>query len=1493
MNNLFQQVNELIKERGKVTSSSIPVSIGGPQVAINPGNTNTSDSGLSQLVSNLQSQINALSIKVDAMPNQIIDGLNVYAKGNNIVAVTTGKAKTSDGIVNLTINKDLSIPQTNNVSCYIPIDTTILGVCYMVLNGGSNPGIVTKTSIQNDELIIAKVIINVIGGDIFDDSNGTNNYIVSGKDLAFGSRFRIDDDTRLEISSILDHLLAENLYGSIRLSEGLTITNLQNSVQLDSVSMKILNSGVVFAQFNKDGVYFLQTNGQTLAQYTKDGAIIGNIQITPNSLRSLNFVSGSKGFTINDTGHAEFNDVKVRGNITALSGTIGRWTIGIKQLKDVNDTTGLAPDDYPFYAGSTYNNRANAPFRVNTSGKLNATGATISGNITANNINANSGTIGKWTITPNNIHSDNSSIILNPIGSGEIKVGNSTNYLDIVGGNTPYIQSSNYSNSVTSPKGFKLSADGSLNAVDGIFSGKLQSNVFVKNQVNVAGGNIILATSTRLALSATNSVTTLTLDSNVFSVNDIIKVSNSSEYILVTVVSASVNRITITRGFNSTTPVGYNNKATIYKVGVKSSTNKGYIELLGANNVINIHNVSASTTNLNDNIPVQMGLLTQGTYAGKYGLYASVAQISGNLTATTLTARSGTIGGWNIGTTKLTGNTFNLDSSGKMYMGNINSGYIKIDSTGEYSPFSLWIGNEVPTISNFRIDGNGTLYPNNIYLGENVVLSGIYNTQQLEANFMEEYNGDLYLLTSYSQNLLSGCKLYKYNNILWSLDLTHFTTSTQRATGMQVCDGFLYFSIESSGKYFKYNGTILSSGTDTTDGYIGTGLMKTYNNKLYVASNNTTTLYKLSGTWNSIWTPPSGYIKSFCVHSGLLLFNVSDGVMGHSSTIYSYNELSVTTYYTFSQSILSIESDNNKNLFISTFSGPGLEVYILNSGNIRKVYSSGYGYNIKTFVYHRNKMYLLDKGVLEYNIIYDTFCAISKNVPSDYLCGKSYSIDNNLYIAGVYTNSGPGEIYRITSPYSKIQSNYVSGVSGFVLKNSGDIYTKNLTVNSSANILGSLNMSKSLYISDTTDSTLVSNGSINTLGGVGIKKSLRVGGSVVLSTTGTRLRLPKDFIIDYYVDGSIQAQRLTVGPYSYIRFGGLNVTGWGITPGILNNAFGDMALVALTSGSSNTGVGYNAGAGITTGSNNVAVGRNAMGTITDGSNNIGIGFFAGAYETGSSKLFIDTFNRSTEAGCRTGAIIYGVMNSTVGNQTLTINAKLGVNTTPSVNLHIQEAGTTGQKEAFRIEQTGNSVNGRGPYMSFYAHAGGATSALKSTIGSYVYGTGGNLVLSTVGSSGITQALMIDDLQGIKLSKTLYVSGVTTLHSNLIVSGTTTLKGTVTCSGTINSIQVAKAWVCFDSANNTGGYCVVKSNYNVSSVTYNGTGDITVNFKTAMKDAYYVMMGGGIQTSNTTNGPTFGVRYGTTPSTTSVRVMCMDDSGSAKNATYQYLTFLGN
>jgi hypothetical protein len=73
-------------------------------------------------------------------------------------------------------------------------------------------------------------------------------------------------------------------------------------------------------------------------------------------------------------------------------------------------------------------------------------------------------------------------------------------------------------------------------------------------------------------------------------------------------------------------------------------------------------------------------------------------------------------------------------------------------------------------------------------------------------------------------------------------------------------------------------------------------------------------------------------------------------------------------------------------------------------------------------------------------------------------------------------------------------------------------------------------------------------------------------------------------------------------------------------------------------------------------------------------------------------------------------------------------------------------------------------------------------------------------------------------------------------------------------GTTEQKQICKAWVNFDGTNAFSpnpSTTAIRSSYNVSSVTKNGTGDYTVNFTTPMADANYNVSGSVVSSDGTT------------------------------------------
>jgi hypothetical protein len=139
-----------------------------------------------------------------------------------------------------------------------------------------------------------------------------NKYIESGDD-------KFEEDSRDLLRNNIGDILADNLIGNIRLSENLKITNTQGTLELDSKAVKIYDEQQhKMAEFNRRGTFFYDINGREVAKFAVDGAKVGNILITRNTLQSGNFISGNlgSGFQIKDDGDAEFNNIRARGKFT-------------------------------------------------------------------------------------------------------------------------------------------------------------------------------------------------------------------------------------------------------------------------------------------------------------------------------------------------------------------------------------------------------------------------------------------------------------------------------------------------------------------------------------------------------------------------------------------------------------------------------------------------------------------------------------------------------------------------------------------------------------------------------------------------------------------------------------------------------------------------------------------------------------------------------------------------------------------------------------------------------------------------------------------------------------------------------------------------------------------------------------------------------------------------------------------------------------------------
>lgn len=92
---------------------------------------------------------------------------------------------------------------------------------------------------------------------------------------------------------------------------------------------------------------------------------------------------------------------------------------------------------------------------------------------------------------------------------------------------------------------------------------------------------------------------------------------------------------------------------------------------------------------------------------------------------------------------------------------------------------------------------------------------------------------------------------------------------------------------------------------------------------------------------------------------------------------------------------------------------------------------------------------------------------------------------------------------------------------------------------------------------------------------------------------------------------------------------------------------------------------------------------------------------------------------------------------------------------------------------------------------------------------------------------------------------------------------------------------AKAWVNFNGTSTVA----IRANFNVNSITDNGTGDYTVNFSNALADANYAACMATTQTGS--GGPVICLVSGTTPTTTAIR-LGMGDVAGLKDVAYNYV-----
>ena len=238
---------------------------------------------------------------------------------------------------------------------------------------------------------------------------GAGQYGVAGKSwvIVDGTNgVRIGNNTTTKIS--LDTAGNASFTGSITASSGtiagwtinaMSLTKNEVTIAAGQNISAIAGTGEAWFGKSATGYYGLFLKGTSSAYITiaAGNSLVGSngrpyLEINDGTYRrvmlgELNYAWGADGAS-NSMGMKVWNASGARiVEFSDVRNEISGWTVNTSNFaKDTGtDSTsaGMAPADYPFFAGATVANRAAAPYRVTPAGALFASNATITGAITA------------------------------------------------------------------------------------------------------------------------------------------------------------------------------------------------------------------------------------------------------------------------------------------------------------------------------------------------------------------------------------------------------------------------------------------------------------------------------------------------------------------------------------------------------------------------------------------------------------------------------------------------------------------------------------------------------------------------------------------------------------------------------------------------------------------------------------------------------------------------------------------------------------------------------------------------------------------------------------------------------------------------------------------------------------------------------------------------------------------------------------------------------
>ena len=448
--------------------------------------------------------------------------------------------------------------------------------------------------------------------------------------------------------------------------------------------------------------------GNVETQPVKTAGSMDDIWIT-NFIRSVNWQPKSVGFYIDgQSGKAEFTDVYISGEIDALSGQIGGFSIGATDLVTTMNgyTTTISSEGIAFSAGPT-----GAPtVTITQAGVLNATGANISGTLTAT-----LGFIGGWTITANSIHDTAGATGMSSAvtGGDDIRfwAGNTvpvsapfkvteagviTASSGTIGGCILATTSIGSTVFVSGPlgSGWNISNTGTAEFQNVTIRGTIRTSVFEKDTISAVNGIVLVSSADILTADMTTlDASTFTISGQTtFSVNEVVRLKDGTddEWMLVTNATSAPTYI-VTRdlagSYTTNNKPAWKKGTAIVSMGVGTGTKTGfvlldssssyspYIDVYGRNsNTYTDYSLHGRFGWLKGITDANVGLATTDVW----GLYTDNAFIKGAIVAT-----SGKIGTttnyWNINAKGITAVSASDDifvNYGKTDFTNTDSGFI-------------------------------------------------------------------------------------------------------------------------------------------------------------------------------------------------------------------------------------------------------------------------------------------------------------------------------------------------------------------------------------------------------------------------------------------------------------------------------------------------------------------------------------------------------------------------------------------------------------------------------------------------------------------------------------------------------------------------------------------------------------------------------------------------------------------------------------------------